>query len=74
MCMDYSPYATDTFLRLVRHFDPITYVLTTTLRQLEEIGFQMFNGYMFGFSFGGQVVTEAGRRIGFNRMALIDSI
>lgn len=72
-CMDYGPYATDTFLRLVRHFDPITHILTTTLRQLEEMGFQMTNGYMFGFSFGGQVVAEAGRRIGFNRIALIDS-
>lgn len=72
--MDYGIYATDTFPRLVRHFDPITRILTTSLRQLEKMGFKMSNGYMFGFSFGGQVVTEAGRRIGFNRIALIDSI
>lgn len=29
---------------------------------------------MFGFSFGGQLVTEAGRRIGFQRLQFIDSM
>lgn len=73
LCMDYGSYAGDTFVRLVRHFEPIVHVLTVALIQLEDMGFQMDKGYMFGFSFGGQLVTEAGRRIGPQRLKFVDS-
>lgn len=33
----------------------------------------MNNGYLFGFSYGGQLATEAGRRIGYRRLKEIDS-
>lgn len=71
--MDYGYYADDAFIRLVRHFDQIVGILTQNLLELRDQGFDMNNGYMFGFSFGGQLVTEAGRRIGNQQISNIDS-
>lgn len=58
--MDYSRYAVESYVRLVRVFDPITQVLTLQLYLMDYMGFDMNNG----FSYGGQLATEAGRRFG----------
>lgn len=73
ICMDFEQHSSESFIRLVRNFEPIVQILTLNLVHLEQMGFDMNNGYMFGFSFGGQLVTEAGRRIGFERLSEIDS-
>ena len=72
--MDYTSYAEDNFVRLLRHFDAIASILTIYLMDMQEFGFNMSNGYMFGFSFGGQLVTEVGRRIGPQTIKDIDSM
>lgn len=72
--MDYSRFATESYVRLVRIFEPIVQILTLKLLLLDYVGFDMNNGYMFGFSYGGQLATEAGRRIGYKRLKEIDSI
>lgn len=71
--MDYSKYAHESYVRLVRVFDPIAQILTMQLRLLDYMRFDMNNGYLFGFSYGGQLATEAGRRIGAKRLREIDS-
>lgn len=71
--MDYSRYAAESYVRLVRVFDPMAQVLTLQLHLLDYMGFDMNNGYMFGFSYGGQLATEAGRRFGAKRLKEIDS-
>lgn len=64
MCLDYSHFALDAaYFRLVRHFDPLAAALTALLQQLQQIGFAFERGYVFGFSFGGQLAVEAGRRV-----------
>lgn len=73
ICMDYSRYANDSYVRLVRLFDQIAQILTVQLYLLDYMGFDMNNGYLFGFSYGGQLATEAGRRIGYKRLKDIDS-
>lgn len=73
MCMDYGRYAAESYVRLVRVFDPIAQILTMQLHLLDYMGFDMNNGYLFGFSYGGQLATEAGRRIGHKRLKEIDS-
>lgn len=74
ICMDYSQYAAESYVRLVRLFEPIVQILTLELFLLDHVGFIMNNGYIFGFSYGGQLATEAGRRIGNQRLKEIDSI
>lgn len=71
--MDYSKYAAESYVRLVRLFEPIVQILTLELLLLDYVGFDMNKGYMFGFSYGGQLATEAGRRIGRQRIKEIDS-
>lgn len=71
--MDYGRYASESYVRLVRLFDPIAQILTLQLYLLDYMGFDMNNGYLFGFSYGGQLATEAGRRIGYRRLKDIDS-
>lgn len=71
--MDYSKYAAESYVRLVRVFDPIAQILTMQLHLLDYMRFDMNNGYLFGFSYGGQLATEAGRRIGSRRLKDIDS-
>lgn len=73
MCMDYSKQATESYVRLVRIFEPIVQILTLQLFLLDYIGFDMNKGFMFGFSFGGQLAVESGRRLGNQRIKEIDS-
>lgn len=73
ICMDYGRYASESYVRLVRLFDPLAQILTLQLYLLDYMGFDMNNGYLFGFSYGGQLATEAGRRIGYRRLKEIDS-
>lgn len=71
--MDYGKYASESYVRLVRLFDPLAQILTLQLYLLDYMGFDMNKGYLFGFSYGGQLATEAGRRIGYRRLKEIDS-
>ena len=73
MCMDFGHYANENYVRLMRLYEPIVRVLTLQLLLMELLGFNMEDGYMFGFSYGGQLATEAGRRIGFQKLKDIDS-
>lgn len=72
--MDYGYYARDSYVRLMRVYEPMVQILTLQLYLLDYLGFDMAKGYMFGFSYGGQMATEAGRRIGHQRFKEIDSI
>lgn len=72
--MDYGYYARDSYVRLMRIYEPMVQILTLQLLLLDYLGFDMEKGYMFGFSYGGQMATEAGRRIGHRRFKEIDSI
>lgn len=72
--MDYNFYSSsESYFRLVKQFNGIANVLTDFLYQFEQIGYDMNQGYMFGFSFGGQLVCESGRRIGYKKINEIDS-
>lgn len=73
ICMDYSKYSALEYGRLVRVFDPIAQMLTAKLHQMEYRGFSDDNSYLFGFSFGAQLASEAGRRFGYRRINQIDS-
>lgn len=57
---------------LVRKFIPLSEVLVDKLRQLETQGFDPDNLFMYGFSFGAQLVINAGNLYGANRVAEID--
>ncbi|GAB0090100.1 pancreatic lipase-related protein 2 [Sergentomyia squamirostris] len=72
ICMDYIVYSSESYFRLMKHFDAISDILTTKLCDLEFVGLPPAVGFMFGFSFGGQIVAEAGRRIGPGRIKDID--
>lgn len=73
ICMDYSYFSVDeSYFMLVRHFDPITEVLKAKLLDLEHAGYNPENMFLFGFSFGGQLVVEAGKRFGPKRIKEID--
>lgn len=72
--MDYGYFAKESYVRLMRIYEPMVQILTLQLLLLDYLGFDMSNGYMFGFSYGGQMATEAGRRIGHQRFKDIDSI
>lgn len=70
--MDFSFFANERYVRLVRSFDSITHVLHIHLLELARIGFDMKEGYLFGFSFGGRLVCEAARRLGIRIIKEID--
>uniref|UniRef100_A0A1B0CRY6 Lipase domain-containing protein n=1 Tax=Lutzomyia longipalpis TaxID=7200 RepID=A0A1B0CRY6_LUTLO len=73
ICMDYGGYASaDRYLRLFRQFDPITEILAGKLRPMEAMGFNLGQGFIFGFSYGGHVAVEASKRVGVRRLEAID--
>lgn len=71
--MDYSNHSivNDYFL-LVRKFDIISSVLLKKLAQLNREGFYDDEMFLYGFSFGAQLVINAGILYGVNRIAEID--
>jgi Lipase len=71
--MDYSNHSiVNDYFILVRKFNPIEEVLLQKLKQLEEQGFKADNMFMYGFSFGAQLVMSAGMLFGQNKIAEID--
>lgn len=74
-CMDYYKYSADASLsgyyNLVGNFDNISNVLLEKLNQFERYGFDPVNGFAFGFSFGGQLVINAGRDFG-GKLSAVD--
>lgn len=74
VCMDYSYFAQEeNYFRLVRQFDSLAEVLKTKLKDLQDVGYHPDNMYLFGFSFGGQLVVEAGKRFGTKKIKEIDA-
>ncbi|CRL05724.1 CLUMA_CG018754, isoform A, partial [Clunio marinus] len=73
--MDYSNHSiAQDYFDLVRKFNPLTQVLLDKLNHLETQGFNPDNLFMYGFSFGAQLVINAGVQYGFNKIAEIDGI
>lgn len=71
--MDYSNHSqVQEYFALVRKFDALSHVLLEKLFQLEAQGFQPDNLFMYGFSFGAQLVVNAGNLYGERRIAEID--
>lgn len=70
--MDYSEYARYSYHYLVGQFDAIAEVLANYLRQFQHALYTASRTYMFGFSYGAQLVLEAGRRFGVNSLHQID--
>ena len=71
--MDYSNHSiVQDYFVLVRKFNSLSMVLNRKLWQLEEQGFNPDNLFMYGFSFGAQLVINAGNLYGENKIAEID--
>jgi hypothetical protein len=75
MCMDYSKFSNTRYFRLLLHYPHILTVLRVKLVQLQLEKFLPSKGYIFGFSFGGQLAVHGSiRGFGFNRLAELDGI
>lgn len=71
--MDYSNHSiVQDYFVLVRKFNQLSQVLVEKLFELEAQGFDPDNLFMYGFSFGAQLVINAGNLYGNNRIAEID--
>lgn len=71
--MDYSNHSiVQDYFVLVRKFNQLSQVLVEKLLELEAQGFDPDNLFMYGFSFGAQLVINAGNLYGNNRIAEID--
>jgi pimeloyl-ACP methyl ester carboxylesterase len=63
--MDYYPFAqVRNYLRLVENFPGISRVLGMKFEHMVRAGFSFDQGYLFGFSYGAQLVLRAARRHG----------
>lgn len=72
--MDFSKYSKqDYFQVLVPQLSHISNALVEKLRDLERLGFDPAEGFIFGHSFGSHIATEAGRRFGLQRLGRIDA-
>lgn len=71
--MDYSNHSiVQDYFVLVNKFNQLSQVLVEKLYQLESQGFDPDNLFMYGFSFGAQLVINAGNLYGDSRIAEID--
>lgn len=71
--MDYSNHSiVSDYFNLVRKFIPISNVLLRKLHQLEDQGFNEDKMFLYGFSFGAQLVINSGILFGVNKIAEID--
>ncbi|XP_053685409.1 uncharacterized protein LOC128734990 [Sabethes cyaneus] len=73
ICMNYSNFSQVTpYLRLRRNFKDIQNVLIKKLDFLEQQGFDPDNGYLYGFSYGANLVLEAAKSFGAKKIGEID--
>ncbi|XP_055538865.1 uncharacterized protein LOC129726179 [Wyeomyia smithii] len=73
ICMNYTSYSeVSSYLRLKRNFKDIQNVLKKKLDFLEQQGFNPNNGYLYGFSFGANMVLEAAKNFGAKKIGEID--
>uniref|UniRef100_W8ANH8 Lipase domain-containing protein n=1 Tax=Ceratitis capitata TaxID=7213 RepID=W8ANH8_CERCA len=63
VCIDYEIFAKDSYMWLYRSFRRISNIITRRILLLINEGFSPDNGYMFGFSFGGQLASAIGRSL-----------
>lgn len=71
--MDYSNHSmVQEYFDLVGKFYPLSTVLLEKLLELETQGFNPDNLFMYGFSFGGQLVIYTGALYGDQKIAQID--
>ncbi|XP_065086366.1 uncharacterized protein LOC135708296 [Ochlerotatus camptorhynchus] len=73
ICMDYSTFSSGAYTYLFRRFDEISSVLLKFVRILQYEGMLFDKLFMFGFSFGGQLVLDVGNQVGFNAIEAIDT-
>lgn len=74
ICMDYR-YASHNlnYFLLADHHRHFSSVLTNKLYELENLGFDPGEGFIFGFSYGGRIALEGSRMFGVQKIAEIDS-
>ncbi|KAH8390395.1 uncharacterized protein LOC110191503 [Drosophila serrata] len=63
ICIDYSVVASSSYMRLYTNFDTLTGAIASIILTLIKQGFDPKRGYMFGFSFGGQLASAVGRSL-----------
>ncbi|KAL9917208.1 uncharacterized protein ACN427_001827 isoform 2-T2 [Glossina fuscipes fuscipes] len=63
ICIDYGYWAEETYLKLWRNFDIITEVLYKEILSLIHKGLNPRQSFLFGFSYGGHIVSTIGRRL-----------
>ncbi|XP_017150025.1 uncharacterized protein LOC108160499 isoform X1 [Drosophila miranda] len=68
ICIDYSIIASTSYMRLYTNFENITGAIVSVILTLIKNGFDTKRGYMFGFSFGGQLASAVGRSLGPQHM------
>ncbi|XP_055589193.1 uncharacterized protein LOC129741478 [Uranotaenia lowii] len=61
------------FSVMMPNFERLSNMLVQFLRRLLSLGFASENGFLFGFSFGGQMVLDAGRKLGNQKLARVDA-
>ncbi|XP_058125186.1 uncharacterized protein LOC131285462 [Anopheles ziemanni] len=73
ICMNYDRFAQlNAYSRLRRNYKEIHGVLRQKLEFLEQEGFSPDDGFMYGFSFGAQVVLSAAKEYGTRKLKEID--
>ncbi|KAH8403471.1 hypothetical protein KR222_006883, partial [Zaprionus bogoriensis] len=63
ICIDYSKVASSSYMRLHAHFEHLTDTIASIVISLIKYGFDPSQGYLFGFSFGGQLASAVGRSL-----------
>lgn len=71
--MDYSNHSmVQEYFQLVSEFEELSLVLVEKIIQIESQGFDPDNLFMYGFSFGAQLVINAANLYGVQKIAEID--
>lgn len=70
ICFRY--YSRRSYLSLYSNFKPISEVLTKKLAQLNQLGFDPGNYFLFGFSFGAHLMLDGAYKFGPRKVGRID--
>ena len=70
--MDYGIIGNRRYIGLVKNVDIIGEMLKNKLDELEDLGYDPANGFIYGFSFGGRIAIMGGILYGPRRIAQID--
>ena len=72
--IDYSFYGNTNYLMLLANFEKVSNIITKMMKELENLGFNPNDWFMFGHSAGARLIIDAATNFGYQKVKEIEGL